>query len=92
MTDLADLAEPTLDRIVGGVLDAYSLAPPDEDDKREAVAEALGDLVRAAQAALSLLEIIDAAEVKAGPVSDLNREQLGALFNNTENALREALT
>jgi hypothetical protein len=31
-------SDPTLDRIVGSILDAYELAPNDEDEKREAVA------------------------------------------------------
>lgn len=86
------MSDLTLDRIVGGVIDAYTLAPPDEDERREAVAESLGDLVRAAQGALSLLETITAAEVEAQPVQDIRRGDLGNLFNQTEVALRAALS
>jgi hypothetical protein len=48
-------------------------------------------LFDAALAALALIELIDAAEVKPAPVADLSAEELGELFNGTETALREAL-
>lgn len=88
-------AEPAIGRLRAAI-DAIAAGKPAHlmpDDLCAVLheAEAAQTMRAAAQGALALIEIIDAVEVKAAPVSDLSPTQLGDLLNNTERALREAL-